>query len=100
MRYNEYMNRSMDKLTPDAWESLLTATETPSIQRMVLADCPCCRSVMAIEFAVSVRTVIDRCEIHATPDDDDALPLTFPADAADDTQIELAALTHTELIAV
>jgi hypothetical protein len=100
MRYTDHLKRSMEKLTPDVWAAMVTAPDAPTIHRMVLADCPFCRSVMAIEFAMSIRTIIDRCEIEAAPHDEQAVPLTVPSSALDDTQIELAALTQTDLVLV
>ena len=44
-------------------------------------------------------TAIDRCEIQATPDSEDALePLTPRVDHLVDTQIELAAITQPDLV--
>src|SRR5437773_1598246 len=98
MRYADYLKRMMDKLTPDAWEALITTAAAP-VQKLVLLDCPCCQSVVAIEMGVTCRPVIDRCELQAMPDSEDALaPFTPATDPLADTQIELAAITQTDLV--
>jgi len=100
MRYVEYMKRSMNELTTEAWEAMLSTSDAPTFNKTVLVDCPCCRSVMAIDVGVGIRTIVDRCEIQ-THFDSEFIPSDgIAADSLSDTQLEMAAMTQTDLIAV
>jgi hypothetical protein len=82
MWFEAYLKRSMDRLTPEAWEKLLTADRSGRhVPRTILATCPCCRTPVAVELTAALASI--------------------PAPSADptaDTQLELAAVTRTDLV--
>jgi len=85
MRYTDHLRRTIDRLNSDEWERLLVAApDTPPSPKTVLVLCPCCRMTVAVDLVATVHPVV-------------AEPLAEP-DVAADTQIELAALTHADLL--
>ena len=91
MRYTDYLKRKMDRLTSASWEQLLTAEPpAPPAPKTFLAICPCCRNSVVVELVANLRS--------AEPLDD--LDDVVRPGLADDTQLELAALTRTDLVAV
>src|SRR5947209_872783 len=90
MLYQDHLKRSMDRLTSEAWEKLLTADPphrpTP---KTVLTTCPCCRTPVTVEVAVALLPVL-----APVPDPNDA-PFSDPTG---DTRIDLVAVTHSDLV--
>lgn len=80
MRYADYLNRSMDALTAATWAKLLSAPEfARSICTSVHVFCPFCRAALNVDVALSVS------------------PLPEPNNSADETLIELAAVTDADI---
>jgi hypothetical protein len=78
MRYTDYLNRSIDRLTPAVWEQLLQAPESVRpICAAVQAFCPYCRATLNVDVALTVAP----------------LPIT----SSDETLIELAAVTDADI---
>jgi hypothetical protein len=93
MRYAEYLKRSMDRLTTDAWERLLTEAPTDrSAPKQIFTSCPCCHTPVTIEVATALLPVLASTASITDPDD------SLLHDPADDTHIELAAVTCTDLV--
>ena len=85
MRYTDHLRRSIDRLNSDEWARLLVAApDAPPAPKTVLVLCPCCRLTVAVDLVATVHPVA--AEPHAVPD------------VAADTGIELAALTHADLL--
>jgi hypothetical protein len=85
MRYTDHLRRTINRLNSDEWERLLVAApDSPPAPKTVLVLCPCCRLTVAVDLVATV---------HSVATEPPALP-----DVAADTQIELDALTHADLL--
>ena len=80
MRYADYLNRSMDALSAATWAKLLSAPESARpICTSVHAFCPICRAALNVDVALTVS------------------PLPAANNSADETLIELAAVTDADI---
>ena len=78
MWFEDHLKRSMDRLTPDVWEKLLTADPyARPVPGATVATCPCCRTPVAIEVTATL----------------------LPGQSTGaDTQLKLAAVARTDLV--
>lgn len=80
MRYADHLDRSMDQLGRDTWESQLTEAESiRPITAKAHAFCPHCRVALALHVSVAVS------------------PLPTLNNSADETLVELAAITAADI---